>query len=615
MQSAMIPIPEADVTAQYLAAEEMLVRASKGARAQPGIVAFQYASPILDKTSMTTPQSSGLMELFSANGGVIPTAEEHAVLYALKRGLAAGLAIGNWFGGLKGLDELLKRNRVAPLIGGESATMTALVSVWVWLVTYTMAAYVAQSIAADATADGKADQRLSVDEALMMLMSRLAQRNGVPVQTTVSVWANEVLKTLRANATTELGAYRAQLMELSIGLESGDFSLVTLNPGKGSRATGKVIIPVKKPHEIIGNHIAKAQAIRLAKMLVSYDFKTQTNPFVTLGGFVFTVMGDGEPGTGKTSIIQMVCGLLRDYCEVAGYDWGYENFSVSEISDYQGRSGHNARQFINRVMDPSRIAFGSIDDVDQVAGKRDNERNSSIGQQEVTAVLMNAFSGVDTVIRGNCAFGMFSNHPDKIDDALRQRAAGRWLIDGPQTEQDYIDILSLMLGNAVPGPTNAKTINMQRAEPYTAHSVPLEAKLRNVFDGQVRAGADFSKIEDIGRYLFAISRMDKRFTGRAIKNITNAVMMRSLDIELPERWFENPEPFLHQPVETKLSMLKELQKPVTGQMIIEEVNRYADSELRFVARSDEAEIENRVRLYDQDDVARQRFLAAKGSTT
>ncbi len=42
----------------------------------------------------------------------------------------------------------------------------------------------------------------------------------------------------------------------------------------------------KKPEEIIGNHIAKYQALKLAKMLMAYDFDRQMNPFVELGGFL-----------------------------------------------------------------------------------------------------------------------------------------------------------------------------------------------------------------------------------------------------------------------------------------------------------------------------------------
>ncbi len=34
----------------------------------------------------------------------------------------------------------------------------------------------------------------------------------------------------------------------------------------------------RRPDEIIGNHIAKYQAMKLAKMLMAYDFERQLNP-------------------------------------------------------------------------------------------------------------------------------------------------------------------------------------------------------------------------------------------------------------------------------------------------------------------------------------------------
>lgn len=41
---------------------------------------------------------------------------------------------------------------------------------------------------------------------------------------------------------------------------------------------------------------------------------------------------------------------------------------------------------------------------------------------------------------------MFSNYPENVDDALRQRAGARFLVDGPQMREDYVDILYLLMG-------------------------------------------------------------------------------------------------------------------------------------------------------------------------
>ena len=70
-----------------------------------------------------------------------------------------------------------------------------------------------------------------------------------------------------------------------------------LRPAAKARST-TLTMSFKKPHQVVGNHIAKYQCLKLAKMLMAYDFDRRLNPFVELGGFIWTFMGDGKPGTG-----------------------------------------------------------------------------------------------------------------------------------------------------------------------------------------------------------------------------------------------------------------------------------------------------------------------------
>ena len=74
---------------------------------------------------------------------------------------------------------------------------------------------------------------------------------------------------------------------------------LSINGFKPARATkgGAITMQFKKPHEVVGNHIAKYQSMRLAKMLMAYDFERKLNPFGEMGGFIYTFMGDGAPGT------------------------------------------------------------------------------------------------------------------------------------------------------------------------------------------------------------------------------------------------------------------------------------------------------------------------------
>ncbi len=351
-------------------------------------------------------------------------------------------------------------------------------------------------------------------------------------------------------------------------------------------------------------------------MLMAYDFERRLNPFAELGGFIFTFMGDGAPGTGKTILIQMMAGLINGYCETAGYPFRYQNLSTENIDSYQGKSGQNAKAFINHVIDPSVIGFGTIDDIDQLAGKR-GDRQSSAGQLEITAVLMESFAGANTVVRGNCTFGMFSNYPENVDDALRQRAGARFLVDGPQTREDYIDILSLLMGknHDIPlGEHNlfeAQAIKKAVAASFESHGKPHEEGLIKVFDAVQGRVGELDTIAKLGTYLKGIQEADERFTGRAIKNITDAVKVRAMDFELPDEWMEEPELFLFKSYDEKKGMISELRQPITVDMVVQEINRYADSEFRYADKSDEVAIDAMVRDYGRTEEAKKRYLESK----
>ena len=416
---------------------------------------------------------------------------------------------------------------------------------------------------------------------------------------------------LRASNMSNLQAFTS----INYQVEDDGFQISGFTPfarGKSSKLT----MTFKKPNEIVGNHIAKYQAMKLAKMIMAYDFDRKLNPFVELGGFIFTFMGDGKPGTGKTILIQMMAGLIHDYCQNAGYPFRYQNLSTESIDSYQGKSAQNAKAFFNNVIDPNVIGFGTIDDIDQLAGKR-GDRQSSAGQLEITAVLMESFAGANTVVRGNCTFGMFSNYPENVDDALRQRAGARFLVDGPQTREDYIDILHILMGKNHKIPVgDHKLFETQQlkkavARSFEAHSKPQEDGLIKVYEQTTKKLGKLDTLAKIGAYLNNIQNVDERFTGRAIKNITDAIKVRAMDFELPDEWMEKPDLFLLKDYDTKKAMISDLSVPITVDMVMQEINRYADSEFRFADKSDEIAIENMVRDYGRQEEAKKRYLKGK----
>ncbi len=635
---------EEDIRTHYPAAAEMLTgidhaprlakpRAEAAqAERSPGIAAtgrrFRSTTPGLITRSTARPEGVRLLDRIASVDGEDPLTSptQATVAQGLRRALAIALAAGEAFAERTGASELKRANLEGRLPQNRATEFSELLAAESLAVLYTFAnatAFLLAPQASERTVEVGTVEEVLTDNpplalhgALWELDQKLALHAAEEplLVATVLAFAEQLMEraALRAEGQPRLAPFTGA----SYRVEADDFTIAGFTPARRGRGAA-LVMTFKKPHEVVGNHIAKYQAMRLAKMLMAYDFERRLNPFAELGGFIFTFMGDGKPGTGKTTLIQMMAGLLNEYCQVAGYPFRYQNLSIENVDSYQGKSGQNAKAFITNVMDPAVIGFGTVDDIDQIAGKR-GDRQSSAGQQEITAVLMEAFSGAGTVVRGNCSFGMFSNYPENVDDALRQRAGARFLVDGPQTREDYIDILHLLLGknHAIPLGEHelyaAQEIKRAVAASFESHSRPKEDGLIRVWEATEKKLGPLDTIAKIGAYLKAIQEADDRFTGRSIKNITDAVKVRAMDFELPDEWMETPELFLSKPYDEKAEMIRGLMRPITVEMVIQEINRYADSEFRYADKSDEAAIESAVREMGRMEEAKRRYLEGKG---
>ncbi|MEM9438104.1 MAG: ATP-binding protein [Pseudomonadota bacterium] len=589
---------------------------------------FRSTTPGLSASRVTRSSGVHLRERIEGadEGDALTSPLQASVLTALRRALAIALAVGEAYGERTELAALKRENLAGGVAANRSEAFRELMSAEALAVLFVFGSATAFLLAPHASETsvevGDVEEiltenaPLALHGALWELDQLLAQHGAGDgaVVAAVLAYAEALMAKVaaRAESAGRLEPYRAAAWHV----EADDFPIRGFEPATKAKGT-KLTMTFKEPHEVVGNHIAKYQAMKLAKMLMAYDFERRLNPFAELGGFIFTFMGDGAPGTGKTTLIQMMAGLIHGYCEVAGYPFRYQNLSTDNIDSYQGKSGQNAKAFINNVIDPGVIGFGTIDDIDQLAGKR-GDRQSSAGQLEITAVLMESFAGANTVVRGNCTFGMFSNYPENVDDALRQRAGARFLVDGPQTREDYIDILALLMGRNHSIPVgdhelmSAQEIKSAVAASFESHEKPHEAGLLEVFDRVHSKVGELDTLAKLGTYLKGIQEADERFTGRAIKNITDAVKVRAMDFELPDEWMEEPDLFLRKGYEEKKAMIGELRVPITTEMVIQEINRYADSEFRYADKSDEVAIEGMVRDMERTEAAKRRYLEGKG---
>ncbi len=642
--SDQMELREEDIRKHYVPAAEMLMQLDHTPRLAQARLSLEQPekSPDVSATrrrfrsttpgllTRSTAPASGVRLLdriaMSDDDDPLTSPAQAAVAHALRRALAIALTVADAFSDQTPLTELKRINLEGRLPQDRSVEFTEYLAAESLVALYTFAnaaSYLLASHSTEASVEvGNVDEvltdnaPLALHGAIWELDQKLGQfaTDEALLIATMLAYAEQLMDKVAQRAST---AGRLQSFNQSAWrVEADDFVIDGFSPARKAKGSS-LTMTFKKPNEVVGNHIAKYQAMKLAKMVMAYDFDRKLNPFAELGGFIFTFMGDGKPGTGKTTLIQMMAGLVNDYCKVADYPFRYQNLSTDNIDSYQGKSGQNAKAFINNVLDPHVIGFGTIDDIDQLAGKR-GDRQSSAGQLEITAVLMESFAGANTVVRGNCTFGMFSNYPENVDDALRQRAGARFLVDGPQTRDDYIDILYLLMGKNHDIPVgahevfSAQEIKSAVAASFEGHARPKEVGLLNVYD---RVSAEIGALDTIakmGTYLKAIQEADERFTGRAIKNITDAVKVRAMDFELPDEWMENPELFLFKDYDTKKAMIENLRQPITVDMVIQEINRYADSEFRYADKSDEVAIDAMVRDFGRQEEAKKRYLAEKG---
>ncbi len=589
---------------------------------------FRSTTPGLVTRSTARPEGVQLVARIEGadEGDPLVSPLQATVLHGLRRALAIALAVGEQFAEATGLADVRRANLAGSLAEARKTEFTELLGAEALAVGHVFAnatAFLMGPHGSEVSVEVGEIEEVLTDNSLLALHGALWEldqdiaahaSDDARLVATVAAFAEQLMEkiTLRAQNAGRLEAFTGA----SWRVEEDDFTIRGFEAAAKGKST-TLTMTFKKPHEVVGNHIAKYQALKLSKMLMAYDFDRRLNPFAELGGFIFTFMGDGKPGTGKTTLIQMMAGLINEYCQNAGYAFRYQNLSTDSIDSYQGKSAQNAKAFINNVLDPGVIGFGTIDDIDQLAGKR-GDRQSSAGQLEITAVLMESFAGANTVVRGNCTFGMFSNYPENVDDALRQRAGARFLVDGPQTREDYIDILYLLMGKNHDIPLGehevyaAQEIKKAVAASFESHSRPHEEGLLKVYDRVSKDIGALDTIAKLGTYLKGIQEADERFTGRAIKNITDAVKVRAMDFELPDEWMEKPDLFLFKDYDTKRAMIEELRQPITIEMVIQEINRYADSEFRYADKSDEVAIENAVREMGRMEEAKRRYLEGKG---
>ncbi len=340
------------------------------------------------------------------------------------------------------------------------------------------------------------------------------------------------------------------------------------------------------PEDIVGNTSAKRALVRYVDRLALFDVERGFNPLLELGGLPSTVLFDGFPGTGKTSLFRMAMTRLTERGEQIGLPVRFVTIDPGIKDEYYGRTGKLLNEKLATVRERGSLVLVFFDDVDLLLLSR-GDPGMGGADKDVLNITMQFLDGAFTKHIGNAQTYAATNEPTATDSALRQRFHQREAIDGPETWVDYARLTQIKLGRQIKHNLVQVTGTLPPiAAPAAAPKAGL--KLANPFAGKKQVSW-----QELGELCMEFKRKDPRFTGRPIESVTQKLFAESADFEIPEEWYTDPTIFLEQPYDQKVTMLTGLYRPITGAMIAAELEHYFNSEQRY---SDDAKVQRAERV-------------------
>ncbi|MFN4172041.1 MAG: AAA family ATPase, partial [Pseudorhodobacter sp.] len=290
---------EDDIRAHYLAATEMLMGVDHTPRIasprmavttpekSPGVAAmgrrFRSTTPGLVTRSTARAEGVRLLDRIAEKDEDDPltTPVQAAVGQGLRRALAIALALGDEYARTTPLTELKKANLENRIAAERRGEFTELLAAQALAVLYTFGnatAFLLSPQATERAVDLGMVEEVLTDNAPLALHGALWELDQMiaahatddgSLVATVLAYAELLMAKVaqRAENATRLAGY----VGASWRVEADDLTIAGFKPARAARGTA-LTMTFKKPHEVVGNHIAKYQSLRLSKMLMAYEF-------------------------------------------------------------------------------------------------------------------------------------------------------------------------------------------------------------------------------------------------------------------------------------------------------------------------------------------------------
>ncbi len=374
------------------------------------------------------------------------------------------------------------------------------------------------------------------------------------------------------------------------------------------------------PEEIVGNTDSKKGVIRNVDRLALFDKNEGLNPILALGGLSWSVLFDGLPGTGKTSLFKLAMSRLTERGEQAGLPVEFVSVDQSVKDEYYGKTGKNLLEKLNKTKQNNKLVLVFFDDVDLLLLSR-SDPNMGGSDKDTLNITMQFLDGMFTKPIGNCQVYAATNEPTSTDSALRQRFHQRYLVAGPESWQDYATLVYTKLQTQykagilkVNGEVNdfwhkksqSPVVEAAKAN-AAAEAGGLISGIISKISGNSETGKNYTW-EDVGRLCVEFKNKDERFTGRPIHSITENLKEYSADFDIPEEFYTKPEVFLKLSFKDKVEKIRQLYRPITAEMVMAQLERYFNSESRYKSDAKKQSRERILNSMINDYEAKQEFI-------
>jgi hypothetical protein len=235
---------------------------------------FRSTVPGMVTRPTTRPGGVRVLDRIGSIGDGLTTPLQAQVQNALRRALAIALAMGETFATGSALAELKKANLEARLPETRRAEFTDLLAAEALISLHAFANATAFLLAphlGETTVEVGTVDELLTDNAPLALQGALWEldqdiavlaSDDARLIATVAAFAEALMEraAARAEGTPRAAAYAAA----SWRVEADDLTLSGFKPARTAKGT-ILTMQFKKPHEVVGNHIAKYQSLRLPK--------------------------------------------------------------------------------------------------------------------------------------------------------------------------------------------------------------------------------------------------------------------------------------------------------------------------------------------------------------